>query len=264
MDAAVNRAVESGALPYEIVNPGGTAPALLVCDHGGRELPEGYGTLGVSEAELARHIGWDIGAADVTRRMADLLDAPAVLTRYSRLLVDCNRASDDPTFICEVSDGTVVPRNRGIDAAERAQRVTTYYDPYHRAVAETLAAVRRRHAAPCFLPIHSFTPSMKGRVRPWHVGVLWNKDPRLAVPLMRYLAEDGTMTVGDNEPYSGRSNVGYTMRHHAAAHGLPHALVEIRQDLIGHDEGVESWAQRLAGAMKRIDKDHGAFAPEQF
>lgn len=248
----------------ETVNEAGTAPYLLVCDHAGLTLPPGYGTLGLGAAELARHIGWDIGAAAVTRRLAALLDAPAVLSVHSRLLVDCNRATDDPTLICEISDGTVVPGNRNLDAAERERRIAAWYDPYHAGVAAAMERLRRVHDAPALFSVHSFTPVMKRRPRPWHVGILWNRDPRLAVPLIRLLAEDGTLVVGDNEPYSGRDNVGYTMRHHAAAQGCPHALIEIRQDLIDSESGVAAWADRLASALRRIAAENGPFGVEHF
>ncbi len=248
----------------ERVNPAGTAPVVLVCDHAGLQLPEPYGRLGLHETELARHIGWDIGAAAVTRRMAELLDAPAVLSLYSRLLVDCNRAIDDPTFICEVSDGTVVPSNRGLDAAERQKRIDTFFTPYHAAIAEAVAAAQKVAPSPTLLSIHSFTPVMKGRARPWHVGILWDQDPRLAQPLIEILAEDGELVVGDNEPYSGRDGSGYTMKRHAEAAGFPHALVELRQDLVADADGVERWARRLSGAMTRILAEHGPFKVEKF
>lgn len=247
--------------PAEVVNAAGAAPLLLVCDHASRALPPDYGTLGLDEAELWRHIAWDIGAADVTRRLAQQLDAPAVLSGYSRLLVDCNRAADDPTLVCRVSDGTVVPGNRGFDAAELSRRMALAHAPYHAAVEAAMAQARARAAAPALINIHSFTPVMKGFERPWHIGVLWNKDGRIALPLMRVLREDPTLVVGDNEPYSGRSNVGYTCRRHAEAHGLPNVLIELRQDLIDTHHGAEAWANRLAQALGRVLAEAGPFAP---
>lgn len=264
MDATPKPAADAAVPPFEVVNEGGRAPVLLVCDHAGRDLPPGYGTLGLSEAELSRHIGWDIGAAAVTRRMATLIDAPAVLSRWSRLLVDCNRASDDPTFVCELSDGTVVPMNRNLPPGEREKRIAAFYDPYHATVAAQMARLKQAHTAPALFSVHSFTPVMKRKPRPWHAGILWNQDPRLAVPLIRILAEDGSLVVGDNQPYSGRDNVGYTMRHHAAAQGCPHVLVEIRQDLIEGESGQQAWAERLAAALTRILAENGPFAVEHY
>jgi predicted N-formylglutamate amidohydrolase len=264
MDAQPKLAGSASAPAFEVVNEAGRAPVLLVCDHASRDLPAGYGTLGLPEADLARHIGWDIGAAGVTRRMAALLDAPAVLSRWSRLLVDCNRASDDPTFVCEISDGTVVPMNRNLPPGERERRIAAFYDPYHAAVAAQMARLQQLHAAPALFSVHSFTPVMRRQPRPWHVGILWNQDPRLAVPLIGLLAEDGALVVGDNQPYSGRANVGYTMRHHAARLGCPHVLVEIRQDLIEGESGQQAWAERLAAVLTRILRDNGPFAVEHY
>ena len=257
-------AADDAEAPFERVNASAVAPVLLVCDHASRTLPPAYGTLGLDAAELWRHIAWDIGAADVTRRLAALLDAPAVLSRYSRLLVDCNRAESDPTLVCRISDGTVVPGNRDIDGTETAQRIARYHTPYHEAVGGEIQRLTAATAtrAPALVDIHSFTPVMKGFARPWHVGVLWNRDPRLARPLMDVLAEDPTLVVGDNEPYSGRGNVGYTTRRHAESAGLPHVLIEIRQDLIDTHQGAEAWAQRLASALRRVLAECGPFRRE--
>jgi predicted N-formylglutamate amidohydrolase len=238
--------------PCQIVNAAGAAPILLVCDHASRALPAAYGRLGLDEAELWRHIAWDIGAADVAGRLARLLDATAVLSGCSRLLVDCNRAADDPTLICRVSDGTVVPGNRALDETEVARRIRLYHEPYHAAVAGELARLAARGAAPALISIHSFTPVMKGLARPWHVGILWDRDGRIPLPLLRVLGEDPTLVVGDNEPYSGRGNVGYTTRRHAEPAGLPHVLIEIRQDLIDTHHGAEAWANRLAAALRQV------------
>lgn len=249
---------------YRVVGEGARAPFLLTCDHASRALPPAYGTLGLPEAELARHIGWDIGAAGLTERLADRLDACAVLSGYSRLLVDCNRAADDPTLICELSDGAVVSGNRGLPPEEVARRIALYHAPYHAAVAERIARLRERVAAPPVISIHSFTPSMRGRARPWHVGILWNRDPRLAVPLLEKLGREPDITVGDNEPYSGRSNVGYTMRRHGADAGLPHVLIEVRQDELGDPAGIDRWADRLGRILGEIIAEGSPFAVERY
>jgi len=250
--------------PVLRLNENAVSPFLLVCDHASKALPPGYGTLGLPENELARHIGWDIGAARVTARMAEVLNAPALFSGYSRLLIDYNRDTDDPTFICQVSDGTVVPANRDIGEAERKRRIDEFYVPYHAAVAEAMARLMQKVAAPSLISIHSFTPVMRGRPRPWHVGVLWNRDPRIAVPLMRHLAEEPGIVVGDNEPYSGRDNVGRTMNAHGGALGLPHVLVEARQDLVGDEAGAIAWGDRLAGALTRIEAEQGPFKIEHY
>lgn len=255
----VNSLNSSDPPPFMILNPEGQSPVLLVCDHASRQLPAKYGTLGLDEAELWRHIAWDIGAADVTKRLCDILDARAVLSGFSRLLVDCNRRTDDPTFICQVSDGTVVPTNRNLAPQEIEQRIEAYHTPYHAAIGRTMASLRQHVSVPILVSVHSFTPVMRGFERPWHVGVLWNKDPRLAQPLMRFLAEDPSIVVGDNEPYSGRSSVGYSIVRHGAEAGLPHALLEIRQDLIDTHHGAEAWANRIGAALRRVLDEVGPF-----
>ncbi|HYM29729.1 MAG TPA: N-formylglutamate amidohydrolase [Candidatus Cybelea sp.] len=249
--------------PVAIRNAEGKAPLVLVCDHASRALPAEYAGLGLDETELRRHIAWDIGAADVATRLSGLIDAPVVLSGASRLLVDCNRATDDPTFICQVSDGTVVPGNRGIDGTEVARRIARFHRPYHEAIAAVVGAKRAKVAAPALFSIHSFTPVMRSFERPWHVGILWDKDARLAKPLLAMLAEDPAITVGDNEPYSGRSHVGYTMMRHGAEAGLPHVLIELRQDLVDTHRGAELWAERLAGVITRILARFGPFQLER-
>jgi predicted N-formylglutamate amidohydrolase len=238
--------------PFDVLNEAGTAPVLLVCDHASRAVPRRLANLGLDDALLRRHIGWDIGAAEVTRRLAPKLDAPAVLSGYSRLVVDCNRFPDHASAMPEVSDGVAVPHNRNLSNADRAERLDACFWPYHRAIEARLAAFRTRGVVPAILSIHSFTPVMNGVARPWHVGILWDKDPRIAVPLIAQLGADPKRVVGDNEPYSAREPVGYTMRAHACPAGLPHALVEIRQDLIDTPAGAEEWAGILAGCLKPI------------
>ena len=240
--------------PFEVVHPGGRAPLLIICDHASRAVPRALGRLGLEEALLMRHIGWDIGAAEVTRRLAALLDAPAVLCGYSRLVIDCNRGLGDPTSIPEVSDGIAVPGNVGLTPAARVARVDGIFRPYHAAIAAELAAFAARGVVPVVLSVHSFTPVMNGFSRPWHVGVLWDKDPRVPVPLIAELAAaDPRRIVGDNEPYSEReAPAGYSIRTHAVPARLPHAGIEIRQDLIDTPDGTVAWADALAAALKSI------------
>lgn len=243
---------------------GGRQDLLLTCDHASRALPDGYGTLGIGEAALARHIGWDIGAAALTEALVKRLDAPAVLSGFSRLLVDCNRAPDDPTLICELSDGTVIGGNRGLAAEEVVRRIERFHAPYHQAIARQIEGMRQSVEAPAIVSIHSFTPTMRGRVRPWHCGILWDKDPRLAVPLMAKLGAEPGLEVGDNQPYSGKSHVGYTMGRHGATAGLPHVLIEIRQDEIDQAAGVARWAERLARVLAEIMAEAAPFRVERY
>jgi predicted N-formylglutamate amidohydrolase len=234
---------------FSAVNAGGRAPVLLVCDHASNRLPARLDGLGLSEAERARHIGWDIGAAEVALTLSAALDVPLVLANYSRLAIDPNRAPGEPTSIVEVVDGTVVPGNLDLSPEARAQRCAELHTPYHAAIARALDEFHRRGIDPGFVAVHSFTPELKGRARPWHIGVLWDRDPRLAVPLIARLRAEPGIEVGDNQPYSGRSGYGYTAARHANARSLPDVLIELRQDLIADAVGVRRWASLLARAL---------------
>ena len=234
----------------EIHNAAGEAPVLLICDHAGRAIPPWLGDLGLNERDRARHIGWDIGAADMTRVVADRLDAPAVLCHVSRLVIDPNRRPGEPTSIPRVSDGTVIPGNQHVSVAERRRRFRLSFVPYHRAIARALAARRQRTRHPAVVSVHSCTEVMGGMWRPWHVGVLWNRDERLAQPVLAALRRDPALTVGANQPYSGRIHNGYSVPFHAERNRLPHVSFEVRQDLIGTRERAEAWGERLAAVLK--------------
>ncbi|MGE3232006.1 MAG: N-formylglutamate amidohydrolase [Hyphomicrobium sp.] len=233
------------------------AGVILLCDHAANALPEGYGTLGLPEAELARHIAHDIGAREVTAGIAARLGAPAVMTRYSRLLIDCNRGEDDPTLIMRLSDGAIVPGNRTLTVEERARRLARFYRPYHAAVTALIDQALAEGTIPVLLSMHSFTPVWRGVHRPWHAAMLWDKDPRLAAPLLAALRTEPGLVVGDNEPYSGALK-GDCLWQHGTSRGLAHALVEVRQDLIAAADGQAAWAARLAEATRRILADAGA------
>ncbi len=224
---------------------------LVLCDHAGNAFPEGYGTLGLPSSELERHIAYDIGAAGVARTISERLGAPAILTRYSRLLIDCNRGLDDPTLFMRLSDGAVVNGNRHLTAAERARRIRDYYDPYHGAIGRLIDQSLAADIAPALLSIHSFTDTWKGCPRPWHAAVLWDGDPRLAKPLLSALNAEEGLVVGDNEPYSGRLE-GDTLWRHGTQRGLAHAIVEVRQDLIRTERGQRDWGERLARIMSGL------------
>ena len=236
---------------YSILPGRADAGLILLCDHAGNAVPPGYGSLGLPPEQLRRHIAYDIGAAGVTRALAAALGAPAVMTRYSRLLIDPNRGADDPTLIMRLSDGAVIPGNRRLDAAERDKRMRLYYQPYHRAIDAVIDRCLASGVAPSLLSIHSFTESWKERPRPWHVGVLWDRDLRLAGPLLEGLYAEGDLIVGDNEPYSGQLE-GDCLWQHATCRGLVNALIEVRQDLIRDAAGQAAWAERLARIVAAI------------
>ena len=238
--------------PFEWINPGGTAAAVLICDHASRAVPRALDNLGLEDAVLRRHLGWDIGAAEVTRHLSAALDAPAVLAGYSRLVVDLNRRLDDPTSIAAVSHGVMVPGNQGLGGAETRARVDRIFRPYHRAVAAAIARSRARGVAPAIVSVHSYTPVLDGVERPWHIGILWDRDRRLAGPLIAALAADPALCIGDNAPYSGGERFGTSIETHATPAGLANALIEIRQDLIDTHHGAERCAAVLASALAGI------------
>lgn len=227
------------------------AGLILLCDHAGNAFPPEYGTLGLPEGQLRRHIAYDIGAAAVTCAVAAALGVPAVLTRFSRLLIDPNRGADDPTLIMRLSDGAVIPGNRHLDAAERERRAARYYRPYHNMIEDVIERCSAAGAPPSIISIHSFTESWKGVPRPWHVGILWDRDARLAAPMIDYFNADGGLIVGDNEPYKG-SLEGDCLWQHATSRGLPNALIEIRQDLIRDAQGQQQWADRIVALVEAL------------
>ena len=240
-----------GDEPVEILNPGGASPFLLTCDHASNALPAEYGRLGLHEEVFDDHIAYDIGAAEVTRGLSGTLDAAAILACFSRLLIDPNRSREQPGFIVQETDGIEVPGNFSLDEDEIARRMHLYYEPYHDAITQYLVARDRQDQAPAIVGLHSFTPIMQGAGRPWEVGILWNRDPRLAERLLSELRRDKHLTVGDNQPYSGRL-LGHGMDAHGGARGLPHAVIEIRQDLIATPEGVSEWVERLTDVLHVI------------
>jgi len=238
--------------PFIPFNPHGRAPALICCDHAGRAIPRRLGDLGLPAAELDRHIGWDIGALDVATRLAVLLDAPGLAAPYSRLVIDCNRRTDGPGAMPEISDGTPVPGNAGLSGDQRRDRIEAIWRPYHDALASALVRARALYPLAVLISVHSFTPVMAGKARPWPIGVLWNRDRRVSEPLLAALKARTDLNVGDNEPYSGRDGFGFTVPHHAERDGHPHIMLEIRQDEIADAAGAARWAELIADAFRPI------------
>ncbi len=236
--------------PFDLVSGAANQRLVLFCDHARNALPPAYGGLGLSPESLERHIAYDIGAEAVTRRLAALTGTAAALAGFSRLLIDPNRGEDDPTLVMRLSDGAAIPGNARIDAAEISRRVEAYWRPYRRACAGLIDAVRQRSLVPVLVGLHSFTPCLQGRKRPWQVGVLWDRDPRLAGPLIDALRAEN-LTVGDNEPYDG-ALYGDSMYELSTRRGLPGVLVEIRQDLLATPAQCDAWAERLARILPPI------------
>jgi predicted N-formylglutamate amidohydrolase len=237
-------------IPFELVTATrAESPLLFVCDHASNALPEVYGTLGLEPALFGTHIASDIGAAAVTRALAGAFGAGAVLARWSRLLIDLNRGPDDPTLVMQLSDGSLVPGNARINRAEIEKRIENFHAPYHAAIAREVAAMRARGVVPVLVSMHSFTPVWKAFRRPWEIGILWDRDGRLAKPLIEEFVRAGFI-VGDNEPYSGELENDCLYRHGTML-GLPHVLIEMRQDLIADDAAAQAFAARIKPVIER-------------
>lgn len=248
--------------PFEVVNRDGGAHILLVCDHASNVVPSALGTLGLEEETFDRHIAYDIGAAAVTRGLADRLDASAVLAGYSRLVIDVNRPPGHPDSIVAENDGIPVPGNQDIDAEARRGRVREVFEPYHDAVNRALARLWDRGPSPALFSIHSFSPRFGGKPRPWDVGVLWNRDPRIALPLMEHL-EKFELRVGDNEPYSGH-DLAYTIDMHGAAAGIANCAIEINQDQLMDKGSILRWIDILSECVLPILDMPGLHRVERF
>jgi len=234
-----------------VYNGNGTSAFLLVTDHAGNKIPRSLAALGVSEAERARHIAWDIGIAGVGRFLADALDATLIQQNYSRLVIDCNRPLDAVSSIPEISEYTAIAGNVGLSAESRSVRARKIFQPYHECIEAELDRRRQAGRAVALISLHSFTPVFKGTTRPWHAGVLYNRDPRFAHRLMALLSADKDLFVGDNAPYTVTDASDYTIPVHAERRGLQHVLIEIRQDSIGEEAGQRAWARRLARLLPK-------------
>ena len=236
--------------PVEVLCADGRSDLLLVVDHAGRAVPAALGRLGLPESEFRsefeRHIAWDIGAMGVARHLSALLDAALIAQAYSRLVIDCNRRPGHATSIAPRSDGTDIPANAGLDEPACRARVAEIFRPYQDAIAAAIDARTAAGRETVLVAVHSFTPAMAGRVRPWHVGLLTNHDPRLGHALMALLEREGDLVVGDNEPYRLSDLDDYTVPVHGERRGLLHVELEIRQDLIADEAGQRAWAERLA------------------
>ena len=238
--------------PVRVLREAGTSDLFLTADHAGRVIPKALGDLGVSEAERQRHIAWDIGIAGVTERLSASLDATAVLQTYSRLVIDCNRDPAWPTAMPEISEYTPIPGNRALSADAKQARVAAIFTPYHDRIGHLLDARANRRTV--LIAMHSFTPSFKGESRAMQVGMLYNKDVRLAGILLNLLRQEGDLVVGDNAPYAITKDSDYGVPTHGEQRGLPHVEVEIRQDLITTAEGQDAWAQRLVRLFTAADR----------
>lgn len=245
------RPLVAGELPpVSVRHPGARSPFLLIGDHAGREVPAALDNLGLPEAELTRHIGWDIGVAELGARLADALDACFIAQRVSRLVIDCNRDPGRPDAICEVSDGTRVPGNAALSAADRQMRIDQVFAPYHRRIEDEISARTARGQATLLVALHSFTPAMAGAPRPWRYGILHLGASPFSDAMLHTLRDRlGPDAVGDNQPYR-MDETDYTIPHHAMAHGLDYVELEVRQDLLADPAGVQAATDLLAPALR--------------
>ncbi|MFN2425386.1 MAG: N-formylglutamate amidohydrolase [Candidatus Binatia bacterium] len=235
---------------FEIEGLHGRSPFVLTCDHGGRRIPRKLGKLGLSDDELATHVAWDIGVADLGRRLAARLDAFLISHNYSRLVIDMNRPPGTPDSIITLSERTRVPANEGLTPLEARQRHDELFEPYHRRIADELDEREARGLPTVLVALHSFTPVYKDDRRLWHAGVLYGRDSRVARPMLAMLRADESLVVGDNEPYRVTDASDYTVVFHGERRGLPHVELEIRQDLLLGDGDLGAWTERLAAALE--------------
>jgi len=245
--------------PFTVHHPRGDSAFVLIADHAGQRIPTRLGDLGLAQTELDRHIGWDIGIAGLAERLSEKLDAFAILQTYSRLVIDCNRPLEAPGSIVAVSDGTAVPGNEGLDDDAKTARALEIFAPYHARITQELDRRSERSPAPVLISLHSFTPVFAGFVRPWHTGVLYHRDARLAHALRDALRAEAGLVVGDNQPYAVSDTSDFAVPVHGEQRGLLHVELEIRQDLIDDAAGQEQWAERLARILPALlpDLTHG-------
>ncbi|MDA9473418.1 N-formylglutamate amidohydrolase [Bradyrhizobium sp. CCBAU 65884] len=250
---AADQLLDEGDIPpVHEVNAGGTSPFLLTSDHYGRVLPRALGDLGVTEAELTRHIAWDIGIAGVAERLARLLDAHLIAQRYSRLVIDCNRPPAAVSSIPVISEATAIPRNERISDGEREARRREIFEPYHDRIDAAIDARLHDKRPTVLVSLHSFTPVYAGVARPWHIAALYNRDTVLPQLLLKHLRAEGDLVVGDNEPYAVSDLTDYTIPVHGEGRGLVNTGIEIRQDLIADHAGQQQWAERLARILAEV------------
>ncbi len=250
-DATFSLLAQDEPPPVTVQRPGGVSPYVLACDHAGNRIPRRLDTLGLAPRHLDRHIAWDLGAAEVASELSERLDAALAIQRYSRLVIDCNRSTEAPDSIVTLSEGTEIPGNHGLDEAAAESRAREIFHPYHDRIASLLDSRQAAGQPSILICVHSFTPVYLGKERPWHLGVLYNRDRRLADPIFDLLAGDGDLCVGDNDPYSVDDESDHTIPVHAERRGIPYIEFEIRQDLVATAADRSEWAARLADLLTR-------------
>jgi predicted N-formylglutamate amidohydrolase len=245
-------------------NPEGQASVLLVCDHASNAIPAQLGSLGLEQHDLERHIALDIGARGVTRKLARLLDAPAVISGYSRLVIDCNRRPHHPDSIVTISDATTIPGNLDLSREDVQLRADACFWPYHRRIGSAITTFALRGIKPVIIAIHCFTHALGEVDRPWQMGVLWDQDDRVAAPVIDALRARGDLLVGNNEPYSGKARYGYSIEVHAGETGLPNVLFEYREDMVSDPDGEQRMAEITAEAFAPVLSDPALYQTMRF
>jgi predicted N-formylglutamate amidohydrolase len=236
--------------PFEVVEATPASRYVIVCDHAGRRIPRALDSLGLPESELGRHIAWDLGVAALGRKLAHALDASLILQRYSRLVVDCNRPPTRPDSMPKTSEDTVIPGNANVSPEAARERVGAIFEPYHARIRAELDARRQEGRPTTLILLHSFTPVYRGVARAWHTGVLYLHDSRLALRVLTELSRESGLVVGDNEPYAASELTDYGIVEHALARGLPHVELEVRQDLLADESGVDVWSERISRVLR--------------
>jgi predicted N-formylglutamate amidohydrolase len=235
----------------EVLNPQGTFPGIILCDHASSTVPPEYENLGLADADLDKHIGVDIGIAEVVRAVAHRLNAPAVMTRYSRLLLDCNRWIADPRLIMAESDGVTVPGNKNLGEPERQRRLDTYFWPYHAAINSVVAHHAAREPFAFIVSLHSCTRQLGSEFRDWDAGTIWHEGDSLSRALLAALGDRGDLRLGDNAPYSGIGG-SFTIDYHSWGTGIPTCGLEIVNDHLVSSEGQANWSERLIDALSGL------------
>ncbi|WP_244561696.1 N-formylglutamate amidohydrolase [Mesorhizobium australicum] len=234
-------------------NMAGQSEWVLVCEHASCHMPAEYDRLGLAAGAERDHIGWDIGAAALTRAMARRLDSAAILANYSRLLIDLNRPLAAESSIPTRSEETDIPGNASLDEAERARRVELMFTPFHRTVADLLDRRRAEGRESRLLTVHSFTPVYRGQARPWHLGILAGASRGLAATFLNEVAAEApALSLALDEPYRIAEDDDYAIPVHGDARGLDALLIEVRNDQLRSAAAVEEWAGRLCAALGRI------------
>lgn len=243
--------------PVFLTNADGRSPFLLIGDHAGNRIPQSLGTLGLSEEDRTRHIAWDIGVMALGELLSARLGAAFLAQRYSRLVIDCNRDPQSQEAIMASSDGTVISGNRGLDDAARRGRIADIHAPYQRAIADQIASRAVAGRPTILVALHSFTPSLAGVARPWHIGIL-HSDGRtdFALSLIAVLKMEAQLVVGDNEPYR-MDATDLSIPLHAFPALLPYAEIEVRQDLLQDPQGRDHWSALLAETLMKAATEIG-------